>query len=79
MIALIGTNEKVLLAIDQSYPVNDELRTYADYFCKPGDDCMGLGDRYRDQWGTSFDLLCTLACRGRPGGGTFGASDLCSR
>ena len=28
----VGTNEKVLLAIDQSYPVNDELRTYADYF-----------------------------------------------
>ena len=28
----VSTNEKVLLAIDQSYPVNDELRTYADYF-----------------------------------------------
>lgn len=28
----VGTNEKVLLAVNRSYPVSDELRTYADYF-----------------------------------------------
>lgn len=29
-----GTNEKVFLAVDQSYPVSDELRSYADVFAK---------------------------------------------
>lgn len=28
----IGSNEKVYFAVDMSYPVSDELRTYADFF-----------------------------------------------
>ena len=28
----VNSNEKIFLAVDQAYPVQDELRTYADYF-----------------------------------------------
>lgn len=37
----VNTNEKVLLAVDLSFPVSDELQTYADYFTKRGGILLG--------------------------------------
>jgi signal transduction histidine kinase len=39
----VNTNEKVLLAVDTSWPVSDELQTYANYFTKRGSMLLSSG------------------------------------
>jgi len=54
----VGTNEKIYLAVDTSYPVSDELQTWSDYYAQRETIVWNAGI------GGAFSLLILLFCFG---------------
>ncbi|MCD7955426.1 MAG: HAMP domain-containing histidine kinase [Lachnospiraceae bacterium] len=52
----VGTNEKIYLAVDTSYPVSDELQTWSDYYAQRETIV------WRASAGAAFSLVLLLFC-----------------